>query len=122
MNLESDVTCVQVWIGTISFLIFRLDDRLTCVDHPAIMEEGDSEYDLTYKGFDRLSGTMAEHEHPPEMRTNDREHQYVVHPVRSTNSKLVQERKDIFSSWVFLTRFGCKVMVDQVLPPKILGR
>ena len=57
MNLESDVTCVQVWIGTISFLIFRLDDRLTCVDHPAIMEEGDSEYDLTYKGFDRLSGT-----------------------------------------------------------------
>ena len=77
------------------------------------MEEGDSKDDLTHERFDRPWFHIWDLEqHVPEMRTKNREHQHVMFPIHSTNSKLVQGGEDVFRSWVCPTRLGRKVTID----------
>ena len=93
------------------------------MDYPAIVEEGGSERDLTYEGFDRfLDRTRVLVEHVPEMKTDNREHQHVMFPVYSTHREMVQEDEDVFRSWMFPASFGPRrkmtVNVDFIVPAR----
>ena len=86
-----------------------------------LVEEGDSERDLVYEGFDRISDcTRIPVEHVFEMGSDNREHQHLMFPVYSPHCEMVQEGENVFRSRVFANPFRlCRKMTvgaDLVAP------
>lgn len=71
----------------------------TCVNYPAIMEEGDSERNLMHERFDRLLDySWLVVEHGLKMRPDNLQHQHIMFPVHALHLEMIQESENAIGS------------------------